>query len=80
MMSNSSSTSERAMWRESAAWPFSGGIWRGPRPSSAIAVLVAHAEREGRVVVEEEAGGVVVEAEEEHVGLLLREPASPPRS
>ena len=37
-------------------------------------VLVAHAEREGRVVVEEERGGVVVEAEEEHVGLLLRQP------
>ena len=38
------------------------------------AVLVAHAERERRVVVEEERGGVVVEAEEEHVGLLLGQP------
>src|SRR5213075_1183755 len=38
------------------------------------AVLVADAEREGRIVVEEEGGGVVVEAEEEHVGLLLRQP------
>ena len=27
---------ERAMWRESAAWPLSGGILRGPSPSSAI--------------------------------------------
>src|SRR5207237_5199706 len=32
------------------------------------------AEREGRVVIEEERRRVVVEAEEEHVGLFLREP------
>src|SRR6185503_9797917 len=37
-------------------------------------VFIAHAEREGRVVVEEERGGVVVEAEEQHVGLLLGQP------
>src|SRR3954465_2675137 len=37
-------------------------------------VLLAHAEREGRVLVEEERGGVVVEAEEEDIGLLLRQP------
>src|SRR3954469_2463334 len=38
------------------------------------AVRLANAEREGRVLVEEERGGVVVEAEEEDIGLLLRQP------
>src|SRR2546421_5833496 len=38
------------------------------------AVLLANTQREGRVVVEEESGGVIVEAEEQHVGLALGEP------
>jgi hypothetical protein len=37
-------------------------------------VFVADPQREGRIVVEEERAGVVVEAEEEDVGLLLGEP------
>jgi hypothetical protein len=38
-------------------------------------VLLAHAERESRVVVEEERGDVVVVDHEQHVGLALRQPA-----
>src|SRR5438445_11372428 len=38
------------------------------------AVLLAHAQREGRVVVEEKSGGVIVETEEQHVGPALSEP------
>src|SRR5882762_10210930 len=55
--------------------PFQG--WDGARPEAFVgdAVLVAHAQREGRVVVEEKSGGVIVEAEEQHVGLALGEPA-----
>src|SRR5216684_4035351 len=54
--------------------PFQG--WNGPRPEALVgdAVLVAHAQREGRVVIEEKSGGVIVEAEEQHVGLALGEP------
>ena len=54
--------------------PCSGGIFRDAEAFVGDPVLVAHAERERRVVVEEERRGVVVEAEEQHVGLLLGEP------
>src|SRR5437773_11891246 len=55
--------------------PFQG--WNRARPEAFVgdAVLLAHAQREGRVVVEEKSGGVIVEAEEQHVGLALGEPA-----
>src|SRR5882762_5139527 len=54
--------------------PFQG--WDGARPEAFVgdAVLVAHAQREGRIVIEEKSGGVIVEAEEQHVGLALGEP------
>ncbi len=37
-------------------------------------VALAHPEREGRIAIEKKGGGVIVEAEDEHVGLLLGEP------
>src|SRR5882762_4171048 len=54
--------------------PFQG--WNRARPEAFVgdAVLLAHAQREGRVMVEEKSGGVIVEAEEQHVGPALGEP------
>jgi hypothetical protein len=55
------------MWRARPEWPLSGGTV-GDRE------LVGDAEREGRIVVEEEGAGVVVVEEHQHVRLLLRQP------
>src|SRR5205814_2884805 len=54
--------------------PFQG--WNRARTEALVgdAVFLAHAQREGRVVVEEKSGGVIVEAEEQHVGPALGEP------
>ena len=51
-----------------------GGSLRAPPPSSATQYFVADAEREVRVVIEEERGDVVVVDEEQDVGLLLGQP------
>src|SRR5437667_11810949 len=53
--------------------PFQG--WNRARPEALVgdAVLLAHAQREGRVGVEEKRGGVIVEAEEQHLWRALVE-------